>query len=98
MNAKLFVLGSAVVVAASLAGADPGNGLAKGHEKQRERMAPIELEWKRDKARRAKDEESAPTAPDLPEDIRVVVVKSGQSRVAVPRARPIESVDDRAER
>ena len=64
MNARTLTLGVAAAVAASLVAADPGNGLAKGHEKQRERMAPIELEWKRDKSRKVKDEGPAPAAPE----------------------------------
>jgi hypothetical protein len=98
MNARTFTLGVAAAVAASLVAADPGNGLAKGHEKQRERMAPVELEWKRDKSRKVKDEAPVPAAPDVPEEIRVIVVKPERTRVAVPRPRPAESVEDRAER
>lgn len=97
MNARTATLGVAVVVAASLAAADPGNGLAKGHQKQRERMAPIELDWKRDKARKTRDDGPAPAAPEIPDDIRVVVVKAHRPRVAVP-VRTAETLEARASR
>jgi len=99
MNARTVVIGAAAVVAAaSLVVADPGNGLAKGHEKQRERMAPVELEWKRDKARKVRDEGPAPAVPDLPDDIRVAVPRRDVPRVAVRRPAPADTLPDRASR
>jgi hypothetical protein len=102
MNARSLLPAASIVVLATLAAADPGNGngLAKGHEKQRQRPAPVDLDWKRDaKVRGPKDEAPAPAAPAVPDDIRVVVVVTpGTPRVAVPKGTATDTIPDRAAR
>jgi hypothetical protein len=101
MNARTSLAAAGIVVIATLAAADPGNGngLAKGHDKQRQRPAPVDLDWKRDtKARGPKDEAPEPSTPSVPEDIKVVVVVQGAPRVAVPKGTATDTVPDRAAR
>src|SRR5262245_680328 len=103
MNARLLLPAAAsIVVLATLAAADPGNGngLAKGHDKQRQRPQPVDLDWKRDaKATRGpKDEAPEPSTPAVPEDIKIIVVVQGAPRVAVPRGTATDAIPDRAAR
>src|SRR5262245_18010737 len=102
MNARTLFPVASIVVLATLAAADPGNGngLAKGHDKQRQRPAPVDLDWKRDaKVRGPKAEAPAPSTPAVPEDIKVVVVVTPRTpRVAVPKGPVTDSIPDRAAR
>ena len=102
MNARTLFPVASIVVAATLAAADPGNGngLAKGHDKERQRPAPVDLDWKRDaKARGPKGDAPVPSTPAVPEDIKVVVVVTPRTpRVAVPRGTAADSIPDRAAR
>jgi len=98
MRARTSFAAASILVLAGLAAADPGNGLAKGHDKQRQR-APVDLDWKRDaKGRGPRADVPEPSLPAVPDDIKIVVLVNDQARVAVPKGTATDTLPDRAAR
>jgi hypothetical protein len=99
MNARTLSVAASIALLASVAAADPGNGLAKGHDKQRRRPEPVDLDWKHDvKGRGPKETSPEPSTPDVPQELRVVVVVEHAPRVAVLIGPAADPLADRAAR